>query len=560
MTSSPAEVSSAKTVTKDHPDGPARKRQRIAGKDLSVKEAFAPDLLAPETRSSLGKLFADSKPYLHCRIDRLIDDALLRKVRAEIAAALHFTVKETDIYKVFQTGDLANLDGLPASELAQLRSLFRLRNSLYSPDFRQFISDVTGCGSLSGSKTDMSINTYMNGCHLLNHDDVIGTRRVSYILYLTDPDEPWDPKNGGALELYPVVKKGIPDVAPTVVIPPQWNQFVMFTVQPGHSFHSVEEVVVDKARLSISGWFHIPQEGEPGYDEERDDGEAPSSLEQLQAEADDALPFVAYEEPVDDAVMGGLSEDDILSLKDYINPTYLNAKTLEQVSQRFLEDSSIQLVDFLSKEFVTTVQSATLSADKADNLTLHQMPPHGTGLRGQWKVQGPPHKHRYLVLDPSTTPSDPTLDPTSTHFQTLHTLFSSPSFRRFLTRLTHLHLLSHRGRARRFRPGLDYTLATTNSSRQVLDATLCLATTTSKHDSTLWASDEVGGYDCYMAPNDGEEDPAVYKQVEDEGALLTVSAGWNVLNLVVRDVGLLNFIKYVSAGAPGSRWDGMEEV
>ena len=71
----------------------------------------------------------------------------------------------------------------------------------------------------------------------------------------------------------------------------------------------------------------------------------------------------------------------------------------------------------------------------------------------------------------------------------------------------------------------------------------------------MWASDEVGGYDCYMAPNDGEEDPAVYKQVEDEGALLTVSAGWNVLNLVVRDPGLLSFIKYVSAAAPGSRWD-----
>jgi hypothetical protein len=57
----------------------------------------------------------------------------------------------------------------------------------------------------------------------------------------------------------------------------------MFTVQPGHSFHSVEEVVpVGKPRLSISGWFHIPQEGEPGYQEAKDTDGPQSSLQQLE--------------------------------------------------------------------------------------------------------------------------------------------------------------------------------------------------------------------------------------------------------------------------------------
>ena len=42
------------------------------------------------------------------------------------------------------------------------------------------------------------------GCHLLCHDDVIGTRRVSYIIYLTDPDDEWRQEDGGALELYPI--------------------------------------------------------------------------------------------------------------------------------------------------------------------------------------------------------------------------------------------------------------------------------------------------------------------------------------------------------------------
>lgn len=45
---------------------------------------------------------------------------------------------------------------------------------------------------------------------------------------------------------------------------PQFNSMAVFTVQPGRSFHSVEEVYGDaKPRLSISGWFHgtSPPEG-----------------------------------------------------------------------------------------------------------------------------------------------------------------------------------------------------------------------------------------------------------------------------------------------------------
>ena len=122
----------------------------------------------------------------------------------------------------------------------------------------------------------MSVNSYTKGCHLLNHDDVIGTRRVSYILYMPIPHfTVWQKEWGGALELYPT-KQGPdgepePESAPSKSIPPSWNQFIFFEVQPGKSFHSVEEVVVGgegedgSQRLSISGWFHAAQEGEEGY-------------------------------------------------------------------------------------------------------------------------------------------------------------------------------------------------------------------------------------------------------------------------------------------------------
>lgn len=118
-----------------------------------------------------------------------------------------------------------------------------------------------------------------------------GSRRVSYILYMPLPQfQGWQKEWGGALELYPVKTNanGVdePESIPTKSIPPSWNQFIFFEVQPGKSFHSVEEVVVGEGedgreRLSISGWFHAAQEGEAGYEPAQPMPASKSSLEQL---------------------------------------------------------------------------------------------------------------------------------------------------------------------------------------------------------------------------------------------------------------------------------------
>ena len=215
------------------------------------------------------------------------DSALLRAARDEIVTHVRATYKETDLFRVFQTGDLANLDGLDAGARAKLPALAALRAALYSPAFRAFVRGVTGCGLLDGARADLSCNAYAPGGHLLCHDDVIGSRRVSFIVYLTDPDEPWDAAaDGGALELYPLVSpaaaeegEGVtagvgggaggggdtatlppPSVRPSALLPPYWNSMALFVVAPGVSYHAVQEVTAPqgKARLSISGWFHAP--------------------------------------------------------------------------------------------------------------------------------------------------------------------------------------------------------------------------------------------------------------------------------------------------------------
>jgi hypothetical protein len=86
---------------------------------------------------------------------------------------------------VHQTGDLANLDGLPEEERQRLPSLIKLRKALGSLEFRRLIADITSCGPLSGTQIDLSVNIHAHTGHLLCHDDVIGTRKVRCVVRCT---------------------------------------------------------------------------------------------------------------------------------------------------------------------------------------------------------------------------------------------------------------------------------------------------------------------------------------------------------------------------------------
>ena len=570
--------------------------------------------------------------YYHGVIHSLIEPSLLRAVRDEIQGQVDFTEKETDIYKIFQSGDLANLDGLDDSSLSKLPYLLKLRDAMYSARFREYLSAVTGSGKLSGRKTDMAINVYPEGCHLLCHDDVIGSRRVSYILYMTDPDTPWQAEWGGALRLYPTktekdakgedVKIPSPDFS--LSIPPAFNQLSFFTVQPGESFHDVEEVYhhregEDKSkkrvRMAISGWFHIPQEGEDGYEEGLEEKLAErSSLAQLQGRGDIYdLPQpkpVSWEEPevqgkgkgkVEEQTEGNeFSETDLEFLIKYLAPSYLTPDIAEEMSDSFASESSLSLERFLNEKFASRV-SAYIEEQERQGL-----PASSEEIKAQteWTVACPPHKHRYLYQQ---TAEDDASNPIK---ELLNVVFPSQAFRKWLSLITGVdHLKSHDFLARRFRRGADYTLASGyNGEEPRLEFTLGLTPSTGwekqvddeeeeedeEGDGEAKASEakpkkpedeaaeaaehpSVGGYEIYMAGDDEEEedeedeenadqvlrkktkaDPAIYRSAgadEDDGILFSTQAGWNRLSIVLRDSGTLKFVKYVSAAAKGDRWD-----
>jgi Rps23 Pro-64 3,4-dihydroxylase Tpa1-like proline 4-hydroxylase len=73
---------------------------------------------------------------------------------------------------------------------------------------------------------------------------VIGTRKVSYILYLTDPLPLWTKEEGGQLELYDSIiedetdgarKRMVPKAFPCKTIIPTFNNMAYFVVKPGES-------------------------------------------------------------------------------------------------------------------------------------------------------------------------------------------------------------------------------------------------------------------------------------------------------------------------------------
>ncbi|KAH9035296.1 Oxoglutarate and iron-dependent oxygenase degradation C-term-domain-containing protein [Lactarius hengduanensis] len=565
-------------MVKTHPRSPSpepevkgMKRPKIAHESSkshpappSPHDCFAPDLFDPAHVGGLAASYSTSEPFKHALVQKLFQDDLLQQVKDECLSELHFTEKETDIYKVNQTGDLASLSYLTEQQVAFLPNLIKLRDALYSQKFRNFLREVTGCGPLSGVKQDMSVNTYRKGCHLLNHDDVIGTRRVSYILYMPLPHyQLWQKEWGGALELYPV-REGAdgtlePEPVPAKSIPPSWNQFIFFEVQPGRSFHSVEEVVVGEGedgwqRLSISGWFHAAQPGEDGYE---GDGETvpsvASSREQLTSTSTTEFKSYSGSEtpPLPDTP---LAEGHLSFLSEFLNPAYLQPRTIKALASRFMGELSLELHDFLSGPIAERLDAGLREMDARDGLGKDRpapIPPHTAGRRA-----GASRARR--------TSGDE--------------LFPSPAFRAWLAAVSKLLILRYAVEARRFCPGLGYTLATSEEREARLDVVLSLTPTgepsegrgEGKNSQSGGRLASGGGWECYMAPHEEEDDPrskaehngdghAVEMEDsddEDEDAtLLTSQPGFNRLLLVLRDEGVMRFVKYVSAAAEGSRWD-----
>ena len=161
------------------------KRQKTAHGEISGNAAdveadvsiINPEIFSPEVLAQHKAKYADAKPYTHGVVTPLCDDARLRTVQAEMREHLTANFKETDLFKVLQTGDLVTIDKADPSIVPKIPELLKLRAAIYSPQFRAMVQEMTGCAPLT-DRIDCSANVYPRSGHLLCHDDVIGTRCI----------------------------------------------------------------------------------------------------------------------------------------------------------------------------------------------------------------------------------------------------------------------------------------------------------------------------------------------------------------------------------------------
>jgi hypothetical protein len=406
-----------------------------------------------------------------------------------------------------------------------------------------------------------------------------------------------------------------------VSIPPAFNQLSFFAVQPGESFHDVEEVIASdnngdaedesRVRMAISGWYHIPQEGEEGYIEGLESeikSAEKSSLAQLQGKGDCYDLPAAKTQPInisssfDSSTDPGegkplvitdssFSEDDLNFLLKYLAPSYLTPDTLESVADIFGEQCSLTLEGFLSEKFANSLREYIVIQESqalpASTKEIESTTP--------WTVARPPHKHRFLFQQ---SRGEKNIKEQSPLQDLLENLLPSVPFYKWLQLATGQVISSHNLLARRFRRGNDYTLATGYEEEDSrLEITLAITPSsgweaeTPSIEPNVEAKEhtggeakehigggggDVGGYVAYMGgeedgedeerevPADGpvkrpQSDPAVYQapaeDEDDDSILFSMPAAWNRLGIVLRDKGVMRFVKYVSRQARGDRWD-----
>ncbi|KAJ2784545.1 putative component of NuA3 histone acetyltransferase complex [Coemansia interrupta] len=433
-----------------------------------------------------------SSPFHTGKLRSIFPKKFLHGLKNELSE-LNWHERLNDLYWFHQTDDLA-LNGR--------QHIKALRDYLSGEEFVGFMERITGT-ELARGYLDLAAQRYKKGNHLLCHDDDVHrgklTRKIAYIIYLVD--EGWSDSDGGALGLFDSDKNRYPTEVVSRILP-EFNS-IGFFLTGMVSYHTVEEVTVskhDQERWSVTGWFYGPATSDNTSSDDNGIPPLPSSV----------LPQVLL---LDESP---LASEDQTEWAKWINTDYLSQAIQCQIQATFLEQSSVELRDFLRPEVYTSLVSSL-----------------GEPFWDQAQLRGPAHLRRYLEAEPASDCSV---------VNQLSTFFKSASFGRLLAALTSLDFVSASQQIRKFKHG-HYTLIHDQAIEPAgLDAVL-----------SIQNEDPEGG-DASSSEWDETWGGAIH-YIADKDELLRVSPEKNSLSLVLRDEGTLRFVKYLNHMAPRERQD-----
>ncbi|MEK6903797.1 MAG: 2OG-Fe(II) oxygenase family protein [Nanoarchaeota archaeon] len=210
----------------------------MAQKSLDINQWLQQKYFEKETLIRLFHIFSAQQPFPHLVLQHflqhnqaeLLRDALLQKT---------FTTKESDLFSLHQTGDLHG---------SKNHAILGFIQFFESPAFHAFLNKITGM--TFASRIDVSGSAYAPTNYLLAHNDLVEKRALAFNYYLT-PN--FTENDGGELQLFSTHNQIPQHIAQSY--PAAFNTLIIFAVS-ADSFHQVAEVVGDKERLALSGWFH----------------------------------------------------------------------------------------------------------------------------------------------------------------------------------------------------------------------------------------------------------------------------------------------------------------
>ncbi|RKP17474.1 hypothetical protein ROZALSC1DRAFT_7711, partial [Rozella allomycis CSF55] len=362
--------------------------------------------------------------------------SFVKDVKKELLSTF-FIRKSNDLYDFYQSSDLSDI---------QTPYLKELRETIFSETMINMISKITGCTlndyiMLAGQR-------YPENGYLLCHDDKLEGRRVAFILYLVD--ENWKEEDGGELALFDSIDNLPNKIVDKVV--PKFNSFAFFEVTPT-SYHQVCEVLSKMERVSITGWFHGPPRE---FDCEK----------KWEIAKEIVNPF---------------------SLAKWINPVYLKNSSLSQISEKFIDESSVMLNDFIKPDVLLKF----------------------LGSQFEMKLKGPANACSYYA---------------ATEVVPLYAFLQSHEFISFIEKICNMSLKVLQAELQKF-GHRNYTLV---------------------NDNFL---DPEGLDVLYFAMNNdwSEEWGGLVHYISGKDTLLSIPPTCNTLTLVMRDSEVIKFVKYVNS-------------
>ncbi|CAD5216467.1 unnamed protein product [Bursaphelenchus xylophilus] len=263
------------------------------------------------SKAEVHKSLAENKPFPHFYFEDFLSDSLgVSLLAQELKAIKTWSRKANDLYSLQQTQDLNFFDWEKYPNLCLFRRFLKKQLKDYLKEVTNLdLNDHIAC---TGSR-------YFQTDTLLPHDDSLDERAIAFIFYLS---EDFTPEDGGELIVYDADLNTNRPTAEAKRFSPKQNSLFIFPVQT-NTWHSVAEVLTDKVRLTLNGWFHVTGK---------------------KSAAD----------PAPEAPLIKTSPELNVTLNDirtWINPTYVNVGAHKAIKKEFSLRSQLTLDNFFNEDY-----------------------------------------------------------------------------------------------------------------------------------------------------------------------------------------------------------------